>query len=261
MPAHKPITNGIKNCPKCCADLPITDFAADPTAKHGKRSYCKKCHSIESKNRHAKLKNTPEYVLKRWLYMIQTRYNITNTDYYRILEFQNGVCAGCRSDPGSVRSHFDIDHNHATGKFRGLLCRNCNHILGLLTDSVVSLTCAAKYLTAAVDIIPLKTEDIVYLHGISRFDRKLRRLYRISESDFNLQLTRQNYACAICNLKSSRKQHRRLVPDHCHNTSSIRGLLCSNCNTAVGLAHDNPTTLLNLAKYLQSPPAASLTSL
>ncbi len=38
--------------------------------------------------------------------------------------------------------------------------------------------------------------------------------------------------------------------DHCHNTGIVRGLLCSHCNTALGLLKDNPSTLKNLLKYL-----------
>jgi recombination endonuclease VII len=40
------------------------------------------------------------------------------------------------------------------------------------------------------------------------------------------------------------------VVDHCHQSGKARGLLCSQCNTAIGFAKDLPETLLNLAKYL-----------
>ncbi len=43
----------------------------------------------------------------------------------------------------------------------------------------------------------------------------------------------------------------RLVIDHCHSTGAIRGLLCSNCNTAIGLLSDNPEIIRKAADYLE----------
>lgn len=39
--------------------------------------------------------------------------------------------------------------------------------------------------------------------------------------------------------------------DHCHQHDRVRGLLCHNCNVALGLVKDNPRTLENLAAYLR----------
>ena len=46
---------------------------------------------------------------------------------------------------------------------------------------------------------------------------------------------------------------RKLCIDHDHKTMEARGLLCHNCNTALGLLNDNPTILLNLVNYLNTP--------
>ena len=43
----------------------------------------------------------------------------------------------------------------------------------------------------------------------------------------------------------------KLVVDHCHATGTVRGLLCHNCNRALGLLHDNTEVLLNAIKYLE----------
>lgn len=42
-----------------------------------------------------------------------------------------------------------------------------------------------------------------------------------------------------------------LVIDHDHLTNEVRGTLCSNCNRALGLVHDSPKVLRNLADYLE----------
>lgn len=57
----------------------------------------------------------------------------------------------------------------------------------------------------------------------------------------------QKGKCAACG-KGSR---RTLNLDHDHKTGIIRGLLCHNCNIALGMVHDNVSTLLKLAFYLK----------
>jgi RNase P subunit RPR2 len=45
---------------------------------------------------------------------------------------------------------------------------------------------------------------------------------------------------------------RKTNVDHCHSTGRVRGILCPNCNTTLGLAYDNPETLERLAAYLRN---------
>ena len=74
-------------------------------------------------------------------------YGITSADYDRMLTEQNGRCAICGTDqPIGNRKYFSVDHNHETGKVRGLLCNPCNKALGLLQDSATVIRKAADYL-------------------------------------------------------------------------------------------------------------------
>lgn len=52
---------------------------------------------------------------------------VTDADYAALLEAQDGHCALCPSTPKTRRLH--VDHDHATGKVRGLLCHRCNRAL------------------------------------------------------------------------------------------------------------------------------------
>jgi hypothetical protein len=52
------------------------------------------------------------------------RYGITVREYGRMLALQDGVCALCHHPPKKKR--LSVDHNHKTGKVRGLLCYRCN---------------------------------------------------------------------------------------------------------------------------------------
>jgi len=75
----------------------------------------------------------------------------------------------------------------------------------------------------------------------------LKRRYGITEEQYMDLLDAQDCACAICGLVSEDK---KLVVDHDHATGRVRSLLCSNCNTALGLFRDDPNLLVNAAMYL-----------
>jgi hypothetical protein len=64
-------------------------------------------------------------------------------------EEQNGVCWICEKRTrgrGEEKNTLAVDHNHKTGKIRGLLCSNCNTGLGNLRDSIELLEKAITYL-------------------------------------------------------------------------------------------------------------------
>lgn len=79
-----------------------------------------------------------------WAYRIKARYGITAEQYYQMLKNQNGGCWICGRTPKIRRLH--IDHNHKSGKVRGLLCMRCNRGLSWYGDSPIRLHKAAQYL-------------------------------------------------------------------------------------------------------------------
>jgi hypothetical protein len=70
-------------------------------------------------------------------------YGLTDEEFYAMVSAQEGACAACKT-VFSATPH--IDHCHATGKVRGLLCRSCNTALGLLRDNVETLDALKEYL-------------------------------------------------------------------------------------------------------------------
>jgi len=77
-------------------------------------------------------------------------YRMTPEDYELMLSSQGGCCKVCgSSDPKMKGAHFHIDHCHATGKIRGLLCGPCNVGLGAFYDNIGTLEAAIRYLNAA----------------------------------------------------------------------------------------------------------------
>ena len=71
--------------------------------------------------------------------------DFTWSNYGALLKAQGGVCALCWG-PGSAKRAFDVDHDHETGKVRGLLCNNCNRALGHFQDDPSVCRRAANYL-------------------------------------------------------------------------------------------------------------------
>lgn len=81
-----------------------------------------------------------------------------------------------------------------------------------------------------------------------RLNAKLKR-YGISRDQYESLLIIYNFACGICG-RHQDGLSKDLCIDHCHKTGKVRGLLCYNCNLAVGHLKDDPDLALSAAKYL-----------
>lgn len=77
--------------------------------------------------------------------------------------------------------------------------------------------------------------------------KNLLKCFGITVEDFNNQLDYQNDVCSVCGDPNP------ISVDHCHSSGKIRGILCRSCNTMLGMAKDNPNTLLSGIKYLADP--------
>ena len=77
------------------------------------------------------------------------QYKMTLAEYQVLYDEQGGVCLICgnkQSGRGAAKNTLCVDHNHTTGKVRGLLCTNCNTGIGNLRDSIELLEKAIQYL-------------------------------------------------------------------------------------------------------------------
>jgi hypothetical protein len=83
----------------------------------------------------------------------------------------------------------------------------------------------------------------------------LKRNYKITLEEYNEILRFQNEVCRICKKPDTRNTKKRryfpLVVDHNHKTGEVRGLLCSNCNTALGLFNEDENSMSNAISYLR----------
>lgn len=84
--------------------------------------------------------------------------------------------------------------------------------------------------------------------------------FGLSLDNYLQMAERQNFVCKICEkpekiINGKSGKTRDLAVDHCHATGRIRGLLCSNCNTSIGLMCDDPYLLQKAIDYLKTPPS------
>lgn len=77
---------------------------------------------------------------------IKSRYGITLEQYNEMFKLQEEKCLICNKHQNEFNKAFAIDHDHKTGKIRGLLCHKCNSGLGSFNDSIETLQHAIDYL-------------------------------------------------------------------------------------------------------------------
>lgn len=147
-----------RRCRICGVVKPMGDFALSPTSRYGRRGDCKQCIAAQEKRNwpHAGHRPSRDAAYKRdkrlrWIF------GISLSDYSAMLLDQNGLCGICREPQAWNRREGDVlvvDHNHATGKVRGLLCHACNQALGLFQDDPVRMQDALAYVLrhAAVEV-------------------------------------------------------------------------------------------------------------
>jgi len=131
----------MKKCSKCKETKPLSCFHKNKRRGDGRNTYCKTC-AIQYKKEYYR-KNKP----KIREYALQKRYKITQVEFDTLLKQQDNCCACCGvTKPDRTRENLAVDHNHTTGKVRGLLCTRCNTVLGLVRDSPQILSNLIKYI-------------------------------------------------------------------------------------------------------------------
>jgi DNA-directed RNA polymerase subunit M/transcription elongation factor TFIIS len=86
----------------------------------------------------------------------------------------------------------------------------------------------------------------------TKHDKYLQKTYNITLPQYNKLLKAQGGGCAICGATKATNKLLRLFVDHSHDGGHVRGLLCHNCNTALGKFGDNISLLRMAAAYLLS---------
>jgi len=144
----------MKTCLRCKESKPKTTeyFSKQKTWFS---SYCKECHSQMCKEYYAETKEKRKGYYKEYrdreevkkrsqLRLLRLKYDLSEEGYKSLWDAQKGRCKICEKDLGEIRPV--IDHDHVSGKVRGLLCSKCNLGLGHFEDNPDLLLLACDYL-------------------------------------------------------------------------------------------------------------------
>jgi hypothetical protein len=136
-----------RTCSKCKVGKSANRFSPNLATKTKLHAVCKECMM---EYRHS---NKDKLADRAALRRIEKQYGMTLEGYNELLSKQGGVCAICKQ-PERVKvrrrlTSLCVDHDHGTGKVRGLLCNNCNSGIGYLRDSAALLQNAIAYLQSA----------------------------------------------------------------------------------------------------------------
>jgi hypothetical protein len=164
----------MKRCQVCGELKSIEDFYRAAGMRDGYRNDCKLCNLAAKKRRYEADPKLAIARVKKWQQENADRLNAyrrahnarperkraLRDGYYRrnfgisaadvdsMLLAQNGVCAICGGAPTRAQG-WHVDHDHETGRIRGVLCQRCNHAIGLLDEDPDRLRAAADYLEGA----------------------------------------------------------------------------------------------------------------
>ena len=137
-----------KRCASCRETKPVGDFYHEYGGA-GYRSYCKPCQKAKRRAAYERAggKDVP------YEQLIRQRYGITLADYNAQLRSQAHRCAICRRPEtmryktGTVR-RLSVDHDHVSGRLRGLLCHRCNMLVWAFEENHTTLAAIEAYLEA-----------------------------------------------------------------------------------------------------------------
>lgn len=160
-----------KICSKCGIEQPLDQFYRAKGTRDGLRGECRSCFRARAKERYPlvreqaierarqwrldnldrfqanqrRMRSTPEGKARSRAGHLKRKYGLTLDQYDEMLADQGGGCGICGRPPSDTIS-LHIDHDHETGRIRGLLCFRCNNSLGDLDDDPDLLLAALLYL-------------------------------------------------------------------------------------------------------------------
>lgn len=143
----------MKQCKDCKIIKPFEDLQKHPQSADGYNSLCLECNrervkrwrkqNPEKRAEQVRKEGKQPYTKNKCL---KATYGITLDEYNSMFSEQGGCCKICKLHQSEFSRALAVDHCHRTGKIRGLLCSNCNTVLGMAKDDIEILKTAINYL-------------------------------------------------------------------------------------------------------------------
>jgi len=213
-----------KHCAKCGQTKPNAEFWHDAQKRDGLHPTCIACCSLRERIRPSVRGS-----------------KLRTPALGRLLDIPEGWrwCGHCQQL--KPNADFGIDTSRDDG--RSPYCNKCRRAFGA--------TSYRRVLDRFGNRPPGKLERelgpyFVVVRACKGMARRLGMAWQAVERHYKTQFMRQQSHCAICGTVCN-----DLVLDHDHAAGKLRGLVCSNCNTGLGMMKDNPAVLRNGAVYLE----------
>ena len=128
------ITQTVKKCFHCKEMKDVQCFTKNNYSKDGLQNGCRPCKAtIQATYRKTHRLVSRQTALRSDL---KRKYGLTIEQWQKMFNEQNGRCKICQKHQSKLKSPLCVDHDHTTGKVRGLLCPSCNHRLIAFDDKV-----------------------------------------------------------------------------------------------------------------------------
>ena len=131
-----------RRCPDCGQAKSLEEFPRNRSMAFGRGVYCKPCHNARTRASVRRAGGARHYHLRR-------RYGVGASDVRLLIEKQGGLCALCETNPAT-----QVDHDHKTGRVRGILCLHCNAGMGAFHDDPGIIERAIRYLEQHRGVTP-----------------------------------------------------------------------------------------------------------
>ena len=146
-----------------------------PDRKHFAKGRCRPCYDkarVYTKDQQRQRNATPAAIARKTKWVEQKRqlnpqffsqahilrrYGLSADVLWTMLDEQFGKCKICLRDLANARYH--VDHDHATGKVRGILCRTCNTSIGMLRESELNFRRAMAYLKSHNSLTEISSKE------------------------------------------------------------------------------------------------------
>lgn len=206
-----------KVCTRCQEEKEITDFYKCKNGKNGVMSICKKCDNARATTRLRK-KSINEGIKQR-------------------------------------RLTLDSKEDRKNGKKQCPLCNRLLNISSFYSNKASHDGCSSHCEECSRKIAKNVSKEQLHQYYLNRKRKqrnaKLLRDFGITIEQYEDILSSQDHKCAICG-KTEEDNKKSLAVDHCHETLRIRGLLCNNCNVAIGFLGDSIEKAMKSIEYLKN---------
>lgn len=146
-----------KRCRDCGDEKPLEEFPLHKGGKHGRHPLGKPCRGAQERRRYqrdresllAQMRSDPKRKQRSRRMALRRWHGMTLEEYEELWVRQSGCCAICERRMLRLL----VDHDHATGELRGLLCSSCNFGVGDLRDDAEICRRAATYLRTRAEAV------------------------------------------------------------------------------------------------------------